>query len=152
MCSSQLYVMSTVNTATEYLQSSVSLWNTDSTPFSANDCILGKKMGRKRSLRFCTKDPADMCCQPAQGLTPPPSPHYKSDNVTVARCCPLWEIQIRDNPALPLPRRSTTESAADEMEHSGLSRVPQIDVAADGDSDSACYRPQEHSIKCMYTH
>lgn len=49
MCSSQLYVMSTVNTATEYLQSSVSLWNTDSTPFSANDCILGKKWEEKEA-------------------------------------------------------------------------------------------------------
>lgn len=32
----------------------------------------GRKM--KKSLRFCTKDPADMCCQPAQGLKAPPAP------------------------------------------------------------------------------
>lgn len=33
---------------------------------------LGKNM--KKSLRFCTKDTADMCCQPAQGLKAPPAP------------------------------------------------------------------------------
>lgn len=63
------------------------------------------------------KDPVDVFFQPALSCRAARSPPlcYKSDNVTVACRCALWEIQIRGNPVLPLPRLNTIESGADEM-------------------------------------
>lgn len=98
-------------------QAFLSLPNIHQYTFSSNG------FHKRKSSMLCSKERADIRSPlgSAKPLTHPPPPRHKSDNVTVACRCALWEIQIqRGNPVLPLPRLSTIASGTDEMYHSGL--------------------------------